>query len=131
MTNSLKILIVEDSEIIRESLQNVFSVLTGADIVGFADNSMDAIDKYFEFQPDIMILDLMLNWSSGIEVMKFIKKHRPESSIVILFSNITNPFIRNHCLAVGADYCLDKSNDLEKLINICKGIILDRITESA
>jgi DNA-binding NarL/FixJ family response regulator len=68
----------------------------------------------------------MLNWSTGIEVMKLIREHRNESSIVILYSNITNPFIRNHCRAVGADYCLDKSNDLDQLIIICQKLISKR-----
>lgn len=130
MKNTIKILIVEDSEIIRESLQRAFSVLKGAEIIGFADNSMDAIDMYIELNPDIMILDLMLKTGTGFEVLETIK-NRPQSDIVIVFSNHKNSFIIKTCIDLGADFFLDKSNDFDKLTHICKKIILDRISESS
>lgn len=126
MTTPIKILIIEDSDLIKTRLEESMSALNGAEIVGFADNSFDAIEKYIEFQPNIMILDLMLKSGTGFEVLESIK-YRPESNIVIVFTNHPDNFIKQSCLDSGSDFFLDKSNDFERLVSICKNIISERL----
>ena len=56
-TNTIKILIVEDTYLIVERLNKGLKALDGAEIIGHTDNSMEAIDTYNELKPNIMILD--------------------------------------------------------------------------
>jgi len=128
MSKSIKILIVEDSDLFNERLTEGLSSIKGSEIAGYADDSMDAIDKYFEIHPDILILDLMLKSGTGFEVLESIK-HRSNHCKVIVFTNYSYPFINKSCIETGADYFLDKSNDFEKLINICEAIIKECTTK--
>ena len=118
-TNTIKILIVEDTYLIVERLNKGLKALDGAEIIGHTDNSMEAIDTYNELKPNIMILDLMLKSNTGFDVLESVK-YRPESSIVVVLSSSKNSFIKQSCLDSGADYVLDKSNDFDSLLTICK-----------
>jgi two-component system, LytTR family, response regulator LytT len=70
----LKIFIVEDESIVAKDIQNSLTKL-GYDVVGFANNGKDAIERIHEVRPDIIIMDIMIKGPlSGIEVSEKIKE---------------------------------------------------------
>jgi DNA-binding response OmpR family regulator len=130
MVKQLKILIVDDNDLIQNRLIMALSDQRKFEISSTDDSSMDAVDKYFELKPDILILDLMLKSGTGFEVLENIR-HRSKSKIVIVFTNFAYPFIKQSCIETGADYFFDKSFDFDKLIMICNDIFKERIIKSA
>jgi two-component system, LytTR family, response regulator LytT len=70
----LKIFIVEDESIVAKDIQNSLTKL-GYDVIGFANNGKDAIDKITESTPDLVLMDIMIKGGmTGIEVSEKIKE---------------------------------------------------------
>ncbi len=111
------ILIVEDSAIIKENLEKLISFIDGVRIVGAAPNYNDAVFNIQKFNPDIIILDIELNGSSGLDILSFIKQDHFNPTVII-FTNYTNEVLKNRAIKNGAHYFLDKSADVDLLIDI-------------
>jgi two-component system, LytTR family, response regulator LytT len=70
----LNIFIVEDESIVAKDIQNSLTKL-GYNVVGFANNGKDAIDKITELAPDLILMDIMIKGPlTGIEVSEKIKE---------------------------------------------------------
>jgi two-component system, LytTR family, response regulator LytT len=70
----LNIFIVEDESIVAKDIQNSLTKL-GYNVVGFANNGKDAIEKITELMPDLVLMDIMIKGSlTGIEVSEKIKE---------------------------------------------------------
>jgi DNA-binding LytR/AlgR family response regulator len=74
MTEKLNIFIVEDESIVAKDIQNSLIKL-GYNVVGFANNGKDAIEKIKELSPDLILMDIMIKGGmTGIEVSEKIKE---------------------------------------------------------
>ncbi|PBQ32121.1 DNA-binding response regulator [Sphingobacteriaceae bacterium] len=70
----LNIFIVEDESIVAKDIQNSLTKL-GYNVIGFANNGKDAIDKITELMPDLILMDIMIKGPlTGIEVSEKIKE---------------------------------------------------------
>lgn len=76
MAQNFKILIVEDEEIIRFGLQDNFEMENYE--VETACDGEEAIEKTDSFQPQLVLLDLMIPKKSGFEVCRYIRNKHPE-----------------------------------------------------
>jgi DNA-binding NarL/FixJ family response regulator len=113
----MRVLIVDDSKIVCERLQQMLINIAGVKSVGQAHNAPDAIAAISEATPDVVILDIRLPGPSGIDVLKDIRaKNLP--SRVIMLTNYPYPQYRKKCEALGADYFFDKSAEIEKIPNV-------------
>ena len=117
----VNILIVDDSEEVRENLSRLISTIDGLNIIGKAENHSDAVMLFEKHKPYIVILDIDLGLENGIEILKHIK-HLYPATIVIMLTNYSNSGFKLSTEKLGADYFLDKSLDLERLINILMNI---------
>lgn len=109
----LKVLIIDDSEIIRERLSSMLNDIDDVVIVGEAACAAEGLDMVSSYHPDFIILDISLPDTSGIEVLKVIKGNHPDSCVAILTNYTYLPY-RNKCMELGADYFLDKSVDFNR-----------------
>lgn len=107
-----KVLIVEDEESILETLK------LNLDLEGYAlEEAMDgetAIDKFKSFQPDLVILDVMLPKKSGYDVCREIRSF--SSTPIIFLSAKGTTQDRIFGLKLGANDYLPKPFDLEELL---------------
>src|ERR1043165_8561036 len=70
----LNIFIVEDESIVAKDIQNSLNKL-GYNVIGFANNGKDAIDKITELMPDLILMDIMIKGDlTGIDVSEKIKE---------------------------------------------------------
>lgn len=109
----LRILIADDSEILRESLRALIGPLAYADIVAEVATAGEAVRKVEELKPDVAVLDIEMP-GSGIRALKQIKAEYPGVHVIML-SNHAGPYYRKVCLRAGADHFLDKSMEFEKV----------------
>lgn len=109
----LKVLIIDDSKIIRERLSSMLNDIDDVVIVGEAACAAEGLDMVSSYHPDFIILDISLPDTSGIEVLKVIKENHPGSCVAILTNYTYLPY-RNKCMELGADYFLDKSVDFNR-----------------
>ncbi len=115
----MKLVIADDSPLMRDRLSFMISEIPGINIVAKAINVQDAIRKVHEFHPDTLILDLRLLGGNGIDVLKQIKKD-PNPPEVIVFTNYPQPQYRKAAYAAGADYFFHKATEFEKLFDTLK-----------
>jgi len=114
-----KILIVDDSVSLRKDLKRFLQPIENIEIVGEASNSADAVRKHEALKPDIIILDIDLKSGNGIEVLTKIKKCLVPST-VIMFTNYSNYAFQKAAERLGANYFLDKTKDVDRLVDILK-----------
>ncbi len=110
----IRVLIVDDSALIRERLKTMLSEIAGVEIVGEAEDKMEAIAANDRLQPDVVTLDIRLPKGNGIEVLQNIKGNNPSVTIIML-TNYPYPQYRQKCLKAGADFFFDKSTEFEKV----------------
>jgi DNA-binding NarL/FixJ family response regulator len=116
-TQASRVFLVEDSALIRERLLQLLAGLDGVEVVGDADNAVDAIAGIVAAAPDAVVLDIKLKNGSGIDVLKRIKQSLPSVTVIMLTNYATNEY-RRRCLEAGAEYFLDKTNEFENLRGI-------------
>ena len=111
LPGSRKVLIVED----YEDIANIYSFIlqkSGYD-VQIAKDGKDALEKVLEFQPDAILLDIMIPYIDGIEVLKAIRT-RPEykdvQPRVLITSNVLQQDISDQAALHGADGYVVKAN---------------------
>jgi DNA-binding NarL/FixJ family response regulator len=111
-----KILIVDDSAILRKDLRKLFQTIKNIEVAGEAIDSAGALRQCEALKPDIMILDIELKNGNGIEVLTKVKKCS-RSPIIIMFTNYSNSAFKKAAEHLGAGYFFDKTNDVEKLVS--------------
>jgi DNA-binding NarL/FixJ family response regulator len=117
MNASLRVFVVEDSELIRRRIiENVVS-MGRFDVVGFAESAEEAVASIRELRPDIVITDIHLKVGSGIDVVRKVraKPYAPRPQIYVL-TNYAFPEYKQQCSMAGADQFFDKSSEYEQFL---------------
>jgi len=112
-----KVLIADDSHIVRERLVSLLSDLPGVDIVAEAQTAFEAIQSIRRLKPAVVILDISMPGGSGIQVLETIRKEKPVP-LIIMLTNFTHEPYRQRCFKLGADYFFDKSTEFEKVKDV-------------
>jgi DNA-binding NarL/FixJ family response regulator len=116
-----RLLIVDNSDYIRERLVALFSDLECINTIFQAKDSEQAYSVFKESSPDIVLLEIHIPGENGIKVLEKLKKLRPEVVFIILTSTAYEPY-RKKCLALGADYFFKKTVDMAPIYDICDKI---------
>ena len=122
MSETMKVLIVDDSELMRKRLAEMISQVEGVEIVGKAERSQEAIEAIQKLKPNVVILDIKMPGGSGIGVLEHIKKNNTNTK-VIMFTNYPYPQYRKKCMDLGADYFFDKSTEFEEVVEVLRGLL--------
>lgn len=77
------VLIADDAAFMRLTLKKLLSE-NGFDVVAEAENGVVAVDKYKEYKPDIVTMDITMPEMSGIEALKKIIESDPEAKVIIV-----------------------------------------------
>ena len=107
----LKILLIDDTQIVLEHLQTLLSELaqvSSTEAVLSAEEALMLLDNY---EPDIMVLDINMPGMNGIEMLRKLSLKTMIRPVVIMLTNNTLSKYRDECMRLGADYFLDKSRD--------------------
>jgi NarL family two-component system response regulator LiaR len=86
MAENIRVLIVDDHDIVREGQRALINTEQGMEVVGEAKNGIEAIELADKLQPDVILLDLLMPKKDGIEASEEIKKGNPEARILVLTS---------------------------------------------
>ena len=108
-------MIVDDSTDVQ-ILMNDFLVAHQHEIVAFANNGIEAIEKYNSIKPEIVLLDLELPQLDGLSVLKEIKSKNPNVKIIIITGNDSLRTFRE-CSDLGALAFILKPYDLNEVLD--------------
>lgn len=111
----MKVLVVDDSPLIRERLLALISTVPGAEAIGSAANGREAMEMTESLHPDLVTLDLHMKGGNGFEYLDRIHTLGPDAPQVVVLTNYFDEPYRRRCLALGAVAFLDKSRQFSEL----------------
>src|SRR4051812_2458294 len=123
----LRILLVEDSPLLRGRLENMLSQHAAFKVTGLAAAEAEAVEKLDTVLYDAIVVDVELRPGSGIGVIRQARARNKESKDgghvwIIVLTNYDLPTVRERCMQAGADHFLDKMREIDQLIPILLGI---------
>ena len=85
---TIKVLFVDDHEMVRIGISSYLSTQSDIEVVGEGSSGKEAIEKAHTLNPDLILMDLLMNDMDGVEATTQIKKDLPHIKVVMLTSFI-------------------------------------------
>jgi DNA-binding NarL/FixJ family response regulator len=124
----LRILIADDSELIRRGVAALLSAEPAWEICGEAPDGAEALQKARVLQPNVILLDISMPGMGGLEVARHLRRELPETKIVVM-SQHDPRHMRARVIDAGGDACLDKGLLATELIATIKKLTFSARSE--
>ncbi len=111
----IRILLVDDHAIVREGYRALLAKQPGLQVVAEAANSAQAYQLFKASEPDLLITDISLPGSSGLELIARVKQRNADAKILV-FSMHQNPGVASRAIRAGALGYISKSSPPEDLL---------------
>jgi DNA-binding NarL/FixJ family response regulator len=118
-TMKIRILIVDDHPIYRDGLRALLERQNDMEVVGEAENGLDAIAKARELYPDVILMDVNMPVMDGAEATSRILAEMPKMKVLALSIQAEDGFMASMIRAGATGYIL-KGSDSEKLFGIIR-----------
>lgn len=116
--SELRVLLVEDSALIRRILCKLLDRLDGCKVVGETTTAEGAIASFRALRPDVVLLDLELESGTGFDVLREIGPELATGMTrVFVITNYVEDVFRERCMTSGAHGFYDKSRELGRLLS--------------
>lgn len=117
-----RILIVDDSPLLRNLLRNCFESEPEWQVCGEAGNGKEAIEKAQAVRPDLVILDLSMPVMNGLEAAKVLSKLMP-SVPLIMFTSFSTRYLEQEAVAAGISRVIVKAGSLMELVTCVRSLM--------
>ncbi|MBN2617292.1 MAG: response regulator transcription factor [Spirochaetales bacterium] len=114
----INIVIVDDQDLVRESLEYILNSNPDLKVVGTAQNGIDGIKIIKNLNPNVVLMDLRMPGTDGIECIKILKEERPNVAVIALTTFDDDEYIYDSIKNGARGYLLKsiKSHDLVKAV---------------
>jgi DNA-binding NarL/FixJ family response regulator len=109
MGESIKLMLVDDHEVVRLGLRNLLERRPQFTIVGEAGSVAEAISVAHEVKPDVIVMDIRLPDGNGVEATREIRGERPETRVIMLTSYADDEAIYGSIMAGASGYLLKQT----------------------
>ena len=123
--STIRILVVDDQELIRRHLRRLLGSETDLNVVAEATSGNEAIRKAQEYQPNVVLLDIGIPELNGLLAAPLIKKAAPEVEILMVTSHDNSSYVRE-AFTAGARGYLVKRNIPAELIAAVREVFAKR-----
>jgi PAS domain S-box-containing protein len=124
----LRILIVDDHEVVRRGIRSLLSSRADWSICGEAEDGAKAVEKAKALRPDVVLMDITMPRMNGLDATRIIRRELPESKIVIVTQNDA-AIARHQAREVDAVACVAKIRLAQDLIPTLDRLVGDRNVE--
>lgn len=116
----MKIMVVDDHEVVRLGLRGLLERQSGWQVVAEASTADEAVSRALEYRPDVVVMDIRLSGSSGIEACRRIIAQVPETRVIMLTSYAEDELLFDAIAAGAAGYVLKQigSDELVRAIEM-------------
>jgi DNA-binding NarL/FixJ family response regulator len=121
MDEQQRIMIVDDHEVVRLGLKTLLNHQPNFHVVAEARTAKEAIQKAEEYQPSVILMDIRLPGTSGIEACEVIKKKNPDIKVIMLTSYEEDEVLFA-AIRAGAETYLLKQIDSQSLIQAIEAV---------
>lgn len=118
MEKKHKIFIAEDHQLFREGLKSMLRSRGDIDVVGEAEDGLEAVRQIRKVKPDLVLLDLSMPKMGGVSVMKEIKRELPDTRILALTIHESDQYVLEAFDAGTDGYCVKDASRQELMIAI-------------
>lgn len=115
MSEEIKVILVDDHEMVRLGLKSFLMLQPTVDVIGEASNGKDGIDLALSLKPDVIVMDLVMPEMDGIQATLELLKKWPEAKVLVLTSYLDNEKIYPVIEAGAKGYMLKTSSASEIL----------------
>jgi len=122
MQKKIRIVLAEDHIIVRDGIKSLISANPDFEISGEAGDGLEAVRMVDKLKPDLILMDLTMPKSNGLDAIGDIKNRSPETRILILTVHKIEEYVRA-CLKAGADGYLLKKSSHKELLNAIHHVI--------
>ena len=120
-TENIRILVVDDHEIVRQGLVSLLNTEPGLSVVAVAGNGQQAVEAFAAHQPDITLMDLRLPVMGGVAATQEIRRQFPAARIIVLTTYDGDEDIYR-ALQAGAQSYLLKGVSFDELIATIRSV---------
>jgi two-component system response regulator DevR len=106
MAEALKVMLVDDHEIVRQGLRALLEAEDDIEVVAEADNGAVAVSLASAHRPDVVVMDVRMPGGSGVEACRAIRDERPDAQVIMLTSFSDDEALFNSIMAGAAGFVL-------------------------
>ncbi|MBI5559575.1 MAG: response regulator transcription factor [Deltaproteobacteria bacterium] len=117
----IRVMLVDDHDVVRSGLKSLLSMDTEIEIVGEAANGADAIEKIPEYNPEVIVMDISMPTMDGMEATRRISAKYPECLVLSLTVHEDKQYFFE-MLAAGAKGYITKQAAAEELVSAIKAV---------
>jgi DNA-binding NarL/FixJ family response regulator len=118
----IRVLLADDHPIIRKMVRSTLQEHPHFEVCGEAENGAEAIELAKQIKPDVAILNVMMPVLNGFDAAREIKKHVPQSAIVILSTHADRLFV-NEAKKMGIRVYVSKTKVGEALVKAVEAAV--------
>lgn len=126
---NIKVIIVDDTDIIVKTLELYLNECENVEIVGTATNGQEAYNLYNEKKPDVILTDMQMPIMTGLQLIEKITKEDKEQVRVVLITGESNPSIYAKAHKLGIEQIIKKPFSKEQIIETIEIIKQPRAEE--
>jgi DNA-binding NarL/FixJ family response regulator len=115
VTGPVRVVLVEDNDTFRETLELLFGLRDEIDVVASVSSGDKAPPVVRELNPDVVLMDYRMPGLNGAEATRAVLAACPQTNVVCLTASVTNREV-DEVLAAGAVACVTKDQDFDRLV---------------
>lgn len=116
----MRLLVVDDDEVVRRGVRSLLSKQKGWDICGEAVDGQDALDKARELKPDLIVMDVSMPRLNGLEATRQVRSILPDCEVLILSQHENSEMARQALKAGARGYVVKSSISKDLLTAVSK-----------
>lgn len=117
-----KILLADDHAVLRSGLKMLLNAQTDLVVVGEATNGNEALNAVREHSPDLLLLDISMPQTDGLQVLQQIRRTHPNVRVLVLTMHEEEGYLKRALEAGAAGYCPKSAADAE-LISAIRAVM--------
>jgi len=125
MSDRVRVVLVEDNSMFRQTLELLLELRSTIDVVGSVATGREAVELARELQPDVVVMDYRMPGLNGAQATAAVLQASPGSRVVCLTASISGDELRE-IRAAGAIACVMKDEALDDIVDAIHDAALPR-----